>query len=184
MAAMGSLGMGGIGLPQGYTPPVSAADTLALAATEKARALYPPASSPLFSHLESASKLAENSIRAATGAGELPPSVASAAAASSIFPYGSPFAGLPPPPPTGHAASLASQYLPFCYPPGYLSAPPPPPLSAGGHHHSSTPHSTPSSNGSPTSSSPQDIHRPVAYVLVKPEDHYRSRIPPSLQGTV
>lgn len=153
---MGALGMNmGMGLhAQGLgLPPASAADTLAMAATEKAaRSWYPPTSSPLFSHLESASKLAESSLRA----GDLP-SVA-AAAASSMFPYGAPFTGLPP---SAHShPGLPSQYMPFCCPPGYL----------------------PASGGSAASSS-QDIHRPVAYVLVKPEDHYRPRIP-SLQGTV
>ena len=31
---------------------------------------------------------------------------------------------------------------------------------------------------------PQDIHRPVAYLLVKPEDHFRPSVPPPVPGTV
>ena len=144
---MGALGMG-IGLPQGFSGmSQSAADTLAMAANEKAaRAWLPPSTSSYFSHMESASKLAESSLRASDLA---------VSAASSMYPYGSPFSGLPP---AAHSHSgLPGQYLPLCCPPGYMPA--------------------------AAAAAAQDIHRPVAYVLVKPEDHYRSRMP-SLQGAV
>nr|CAY12631.1 SRY-related HMG box B protein [Platynereis dumerilii] len=141
-------GMGGpYGLPPGFPthhlPTTSAAESLAAAASEKARAFLPPTSLPgsLFSHLEATSKLSEaaSSLRH----GDL----------SSMYPYPNPFSSLPP---AAHqhsaaaaaAAGLHGQYFLPCCPPTYMP-----------------------------SSSPQDIHRPVAYVLLKPEDHYRNHVP-------
>jgi len=59
-----------------------------------------------------------------------------------------------PPAAHQHHAGLHGQYLLPCCPPSYLPTPTP------------------------------DIHRPLAYVLVKPEDHYRSHQMPSVQGSV
>ena len=171
---MGSLGMSygamGMGMHQslaGLTA-TSAADTLAMAATEKAARSWglSHASSGLYSHLESASKLAESSLRAAAAAaGELQSAGGNGGTGGGMFPYGS--YGLPSPAhhphhPAHHPLS-AGGYLPFCCPP-YLSSPP-----------------APASPASAAASA--DVHRPVAYVLVKPEDHYRPRMT-SHPGTV
>ena len=146
--------------PSFHYPPTSAADTLAAAASEKARAaLFPPHSMPMsmpspssfYPHLESSAKLSE-------AVSSLRPSDLSSASMSSMYSsmlYGSAAssmfgAGLPP---AAHQHSgLPGQYLLPCCPPAYLPSP------------------------------SSDVHRPVAYVLVKPEDHYRpphlSSVPP------
>ena len=158
----GSAGLG-MGLPGSLG---SAAESLAAAANEKARAFLPPVSSSYYPGLESS-------------AGKLTESIAQRAVELSNYPYPSPvtaggLGSLLPSAAAAHsahanamaaAASLHGQHLSaaaaglaatgqYSLPPSYM-----PPVST------------------PSSSAAQDIHRPVAYVLVKPEDHYRPHVP-------
>eukprot|EP00920_Eleutheroschizon_duboscqi_P027895 GHVT01068222.1.p1 GENE.GHVT01068222.1~~GHVT01068222.1.p1 ORF type:complete len:291 (+),score=25.91 GHVT01068222.1:783-1655(+) len=147
---MGYGGMGYGGLPPypGYPHMSSAAESL-IAASEKARAFLPPTTSSFYSHMESSAKLANES-SALRGNDNIMTSSASAAAVA--------------------AAAAAGMY-----PPGYLGAA----TSAFGnfppaaHSHSSLSNQYMLPCCPPYVSS-SDIHRPMAYVLVKPEDHYRS----------
>ncbi len=169
---------GGMGLPPmfpgaGYGTAFpgsigSAAESLAAAANEKARAFLPPSSSSLYPSLDSASP-------ASVAASKLTDSVAQRAAElSSSYPYPSPataggLSTLLPSAAAAHsahasamaaAASLhASQHLPG--------------LSAAAAQYPGLP----PSYMPPSAASQHDIHRPVAYVVVKPEDHYRSHVP-------
>ncbi len=144
----------------GFGPPhhhiaSSAAESLAAAASEKARAFLPPSSmtSSLYSHLESASKLSDSLTRDVLSA------------SSYAYPYGTPgpFSNLPPAA-HQHTAGLHGQYLLPCCPPAYM------PSAAA----------SAAAAAQAAAVSSQDIHRPVAYVLVKPEDHYPRHVPGSV----
>ncbi|KAK2146895.1 hypothetical protein NP493_3559g00002 [Ridgeia piscesae] len=144
----------GMGTFAGF-PPVSAAETLAAAANDKARAFL-PSMSALYPHFDFAamSKLSEAASASALRYGDLtssagmmysPYAAAAAAAAGAL-------GGMPP---AAHSGSMAGQYvMPCCPPPSYIP-------------------------------SAQDLHRQLAYVFLKPEDHYRSHGPAtSLPGAV
>ena len=134
------------GFPSGFQS-VSAAETLAAAANDKARAFLPPGMSALYPHFDFAamSKLSEAASVSALRYGDLtsqagvmysPYAAAAAAAAGALG--GMPRAA------HAHSGSMAGQYvMPCCPQPSYL----------------------------PTA---QDLHRQLAYVFLKPEDHYRS----------
>jgi transcription factor SOX1/3/14/21 (SOX group B) len=152
-------------LPPGYPATslhglsmTSAAETLAAAANEKARAFLPPTSlglHPSFSEsMSAASKLSE-ATAAAIRAGEL-----SSAAGAFYSPYAAAAAasaaalsGLPPSAHSTSAGLPSSYMLPYGMPPGY---------------------------GMPPVSTADALHRPpLTYVpvLLKPEDHYRPPVP-------
>ena len=147
-------------LPPGYpgsfaiSGSTSAAETLAAAANEKARAFLPPSMSlhPHFESMSAASKLSEATAAAlragefssAAGAFYSPYAAAAAASAAAL-------SGLPPAAHSHSPGSLHGQYMvPYC-PPGY---------------------------GMP-SAAQDPLHRPLTYVpvLLKPEDHYRPHVP-------
>ncbi|XP_074658096.1 transcription factor Sox-14-like [Tubulanus polymorphus] len=151
-------GMGGMpgmapGLGLGAFPPLSAASALDsyTSMTEKARAAFlPPSTHSLYPHLSDATnKLGESQFRPS----DIPTSLysnmysSSAAAMSALSASMAASASLPPSAhnPTG----LPGQYLVPCCPPGaYMPS-------------------------AAMSAAAQDLHRPLTYVLVKPEDHYR-----------
>jgi transcription factor SOX1/3/14/21 (SOX group B) len=142
---MGMTSFGGLPPYPGLPPMSSAAESL-IAASEKARAFLPPTTSSFYSHLESSAKLASESsvLRANEMSGSSAAAVAAAAAA-----------GMYPPGYLGAASSAFGSFPPAA------------------HSHSSlqNQYMLPCCPPYMTSS---DIHRPMAYVLVKPEDHYRS----------
>ena len=164
MGSLSHMFQGSAGLPGLPGSLGSAAENLAAAANEKARSFLPPVSSSYYPGLESA-------------AGKLTDSIAQRAAELSSYPYPSPasagLGSLLPSTAAAHsahamaataslhgshlsaaAAGLAAAAGQYPLPPSYV-----PPVSAG---------------STPTAS---EIHRPVAYVLVKPEDHYRPHVP-------
>lgn len=154
----GSAGLG-LGLPG---PLGSAAESLAAAANEKARAFLPPVSSSHYPGLESS-------------AGKLTDSIAQRAAELSSYPYPSPagLSSLLPSAAAAHSAHASAMAAAASLHGQHLSAAAAG-LAAAGQYPLPPSYMPPVSTGS---TSTQDIHRPVAYVLVKPEDHYRQHVP-------
>ncbi|KAK2150681.1 hypothetical protein LSH36_395g00000, partial [Paralvinella palmiformis] len=159
------IGPGYGGLPPAFAPmptTSSAAETLAAAASEKARAFLPPSSLAFpFSHFhDSGSKLAaevatSGALRTQDFATSLYSSYAAAAAAASL--------GALPQVGHGHHGLHGQYMVPCCPPPGYMQ---------------------PSAAATAAAAAAQDhLHRSLTYVpvLLKPEDHYRS---PHMPGSV
>lgn len=156
----------------------SAAESL-MAASEKARAFLPPtslASSLYPTHFDT--------YAAAAAAASHKLAVASAAVSGDSPTGPSSLRPVPelPSPPTSLSAS-SSIYSPYAA------------AAAAGAFGSGFPPSAPHPHSSlhsqyllpccpPTYMPPQDIHRPVAYLLVKPEDHFRPPVPSAVPGTV
>nr|QBF58648.1 SOXB1 [Urechis unicinctus] len=153
----GGLHPGFPAFPPHYGASQSAAETLAAAASEKARAFLPPSSMAGFggyhghpfdtANMAAASKLSEATAAALRVSSELS---VSAAASALCSPYAAALGAFQSP---GHPSTsgLPGQYMfPYC-PPGY-------------------PGSVPTTT---------DLHRPLTYVpvLLKPDDHYRSHVP-------
>ena len=149
------MGMGMGGFPPAFNHMASSADMFAAAAaSEKVRSSYPPSTASstghsLYSHLDSSSsKLDTHPHSSSVSASSLMSrsDMSSLYSAAAAYPgsTSSMFSGLPP---AAHSHSTPGLH---------------------GHGQYFVPCCPPAYMPS------QDIHRPVAYVLVKPEDHYKS----------
>lgn len=156
-------GLGGLSSLNHHSMGMTSSADFFAAASEKARAFLPPPTSShsamMYPHMTDSSSLNKmDSVNAAASSlmrGELPPSSM----------YSSAYPG------AGSASSLASSM--------FSGLPPAAHSHSGIHGQYLVPCCPPAYMPS------QDIHRPVAYVLVKPEDHYKSpHGMPSVPGSV